>query len=77
MLGITLESGAVIRRTGPGGDDGGVGTSTLGDDAGGASTLGDDAGGDGRSADGTLVGVDELKMARRLSMARSCAWQLS
>ena len=66
MLGITLESGAVIRRTGPGGDAGGGGTSTLGDDAGGAG-----------SADGTLVGVDELKMARRLSMARSCAWQLS
>jgi hypothetical protein len=76
MLGITLESGAVIRWTGPGGDDVGVGTSTLGDDAGGTSTLGDDAGGAG-SADGTLVGVDELKMARRLSMARSCAWQLS
>jgi|LakMenE18May11ns_1017448.scaffolds.fasta_scaffold8283112_2 hypothetical protein len=76
MVGIALVSGAVIRWTGPGGDDGGDGTITLGDDAGGKSTLGDDAGGAG-SVDGTLSGFDELKMARRLSMARSCAWQLS
>jgi hypothetical protein len=76
MVGITLVSGAVIRWTGPGGDDCGAGTITLGDDAGGKSTLGDDAGGAG-SVDGTLSGFDELKMARRLSMARSCAWQLS
>ena len=66
MVGIALVSGAVIRWTGPGGDDGGDGTITLGDDAGGAG-----------SVDGTLAGFDELKMARRLSMARSCAWQLS
>ena len=71
---ITLDSGAVIRWLGPGWDD--VGVSTLGDDAGGASTLGDDAGGAG-SVDGTLERCDELKMARRLSMARSWAWQLS
>jgi hypothetical protein len=76
MVGITLVSGAVIRWIGPGGDDGGAGTITLGDDAGGTSTLGDDAGGAG-SVGGTLAGFDELKMARRLSMARSCAWQLS
>ncbi len=76
MVGITLVSGAVIRWTGPGGDDCGAGTITLGDGAGGTSTLGDDAGGAG-SVDGTLARFDELKMARRLSMASSCSWQLS
>ncbi len=56
MVGIALLSGAVICWTGPGGDDGGDGTITLGDDAGGKSTLGDDAGGAG-SVDGTLAGA--------------------